>query len=98
MRLSYGLTEKGEFIAFALGRVKHWYTGTEYMIEELWVIPARQRRGVGSAFLARIRNSLRKKGISAIVLQTDRSLPAYDFYCRNGFSEASEQAYLIKEV
>ena len=68
------------------------------MIEELWVIPARQRRGVGSAFLARIRNSLRKKGISAIVLQTDRSLPAYDFYCRNGFSEASEQAYLIKEV
>ena len=38
--LSFGMEENGALVAIALGKVKHWYAGTEYLVEELGVLPA----------------------------------------------------------
>ncbi len=75
--LPFGLFEKNELIAISLGRIKHWCSRTEYCIEEFGVIPAWQGKGIGSEFLSRIQSALREKGICAIILQTERSVPAY---------------------
>ena len=60
--LSFGMEENGALVAIALGRVKHRYAGTEYLVEELGVLPAWQGRGVGSALLAGMRRVLKTKG------------------------------------
>ena len=31
--LSFGMEVNGALVAIALGRVKHWYAGTEYLVE-----------------------------------------------------------------
>ena len=38
-------------IGLSMGHIRHWYEGTEYMIDELCVRADRQGRGVGTAFL-----------------------------------------------
>ena len=86
--LSFGMEENGALVAIALGRVKHWHAGTEYLVEELGVLPAWQGRGVGSALLAGMRRVLKTKGVGTVVLLTDRTLPAYKFYIGKGFFRA----------
>lgn len=66
------------------------------VIEEFGVIPAWQGKGIGSEFLSRIQSALLEKGICAIILQTERSVPAYRFYKKCGFEEQTEQAFFAK--
>ena len=94
--LSFGLFDRNELIAISLGRIKHWCSGTEYCIEEFGVIPPWQGKGIGSEFLSRIQSARCAKGIRAIILQTERSVPAYRFYKKCGFEEQPEQAFFAK--
>ena len=94
--LSFGLFDKNELIAISLGRIKHWCGGTEYCIEEFGVIPPWQGKGIGSEFLSRIQSARCAKGIRAIILQTERSVPAYRFYKKCGFEEQTEKAFFAK--
>ena len=96
--LSYGLYENGGLIALSLGRVKHWYTGTEYCIDEFCVQKAAQGRGIGTYFLKEIEKSIRKDGIIQIYLQTDVDVPAIDFYMKNGFVHLDTTVSLAKEI
>ena len=49
--LSFGVYLDGNLIGMALGRIKSWYEGTEYWIEEFGILPDRQQSGIGSAFI-----------------------------------------------
>ena len=94
--LSFGLYQEGVPVGLALGRVKSWCTGTEYWIDEFGVLPGRQRRGLGSAFLRAIEAELLTQGISQLVLLTGRTVPAYRFYQNNGFEEQAETVLFVK--
>lgn len=88
--LTLGYMDGDELTAAAMGRIKHWYTGTEYCVDEFFVTKKYQSRGVGSAFLKEIRMHLSSNGITHIFLQTDRTVPAYGFYLKNGFEEMED--------
>lgn len=96
--LSFGLFENDNMIGMALGHVKHWYEGTEYWIDEFGVLPEKQRYGIGTAFLAEIEKILENKGIIYIALLTERTVPAYHFYKRNGFDEKEETSFFVKKI
>lgn len=96
--LSLGLYEDGELIGISLGRIKHWWAGTEYRIDEFGILPAKQRRGAGRAFLEKIKGLLSERGIGGIVLLTERTAPAYRFYLENGFCEKEEQVFLAADI
>ena len=49
--LTYGLFENGKLIGVSMGRIKHWYSGTEYYIEELCIQTNKQGNGIGTLFL-----------------------------------------------
>ena len=51
--LSLGLYEDGELIGISLGRIKHWWAGTEYWIDEFGILPAKQRRARAGHFWKR---------------------------------------------
>ena len=96
--LTYGLYDGDALIALSLGRIKHWFTGTEYCIDEFCVRTDRQQNGVGTCFLAEMQTHLQELGMTHIYLQTESDVPAYMFYQKNGFkllfsTEEQEKEY-----
>lgn len=96
--LSLGLYENGELIGVSLGRVKHWYTGTEYWIDDLAILPKAQGRGCGSNFIDLIEEFLKQQGIVGIILFTERDIPAYGLYVKKAFAEKRERVFFEKRL
>lgn len=96
--LALGWFDGERLVAMALGQVKHWYSGTEYLIDELCVDRTAQGRGVGSAFLGAVEAHLLERGICRIFLQTERTVPAYSFYKKRGFDELQDHVSFSKRL
>lgn len=96
--LSLGLHDNGELIGVSLGRIKHWYAGTEYWIDDLAILPKAQGHGCGSAFVDLIETHAISKGIVGIVLFTERDIPAYGLYVKKGFEERKERVFFEKKI
>ena len=94
--LALGLYESGVLTGISLGNVMHWYMGTNYYIIELGIKPECQGRGLGTEFLRMIEEYIHANGISCIFLQTERNMPAYDFYRKNGFDLLDGHVSLTK--
>lgn len=96
--LTFGLYEGEELIALSMGRIKHWYTGTEYCIDELCVRTAKQGRGVGTLFVQEIGRACKELGMTHLFLQTENNVPAYEFYKKQGFSLLEHNVAFAKEL
>ena len=96
--LTYGLFENENLIAVSMGRIKHWYTGTEYCIDEFCVKTDMQGQGIGTLFLSEIETAIKEIGLVQIYLQTDIDVKAFDFYIKNGFVHLQDTVSLAKEV
>ena len=94
--LSLGLYECDELIGLSLGSIMHWYTGTEYYIFEFCIKTEKQGKGAGTAFLKLVEEYVKSKQITHIFLQTERTVPAFEFYRKNGFTELEDHVSLYK--
>ncbi len=96
--LTYGLYEGETLTGVSMGQIKHWYSGTEYCIDEYCIRTEAQGRGLGSLFLAEIEKQIRELGLVQIFLQTEITAPAYRFYRKQGFSELKEHVSFAKQI
>lgn len=96
--LTYGLYDGDEMIGLSMGYIKHWYTGTEYIIDELCIKTDRQGSGAGTFFLEQIEKTIKELGLKQIFLLTDRDMPAYNFYKKNGYVEVSSLVPFAKLI
>ncbi len=96
--LAYGLYESGNLIGVSMGNIKHWFTGTEYYIDEFCIKTERQGHGLGTLFLKEIEKAIRDLGLTRIFLQTESTVPAYRFYLKNGFCELKEHVSFAKQI
>lgn len=96
--LTFGYFDGERMAGLSMGHVKHWYTATEYIIEEFCIARLFQRMGIGSAFMNEIEAYLLKNGIRQIFLQTDRNVPAYAFYMKRGFTELIDHVSFAKRI
>ena len=92
-----GMYENDRLIAVSLGSIMHWCSGTEYYIFEYFVRPDMQGSGIGSDFIKKIEEYVKSIGVTHIFLATDRSMPAYKFYLRNGFDVLRDHVSLVKQ-
>ena len=60
--LSFGVYQDEVLIGIALGRLKSWYEGTEYWIDEFGILPNMQQAGIGSGFMKSIEEKAAEKG------------------------------------
>lgn len=95
--LALGLFENGNMVGLSMGSIKHWYSGTEYYIDEFCIKTEEQGRGLGKEFLGAIETFIIQKGIHHIFLQTERTTPAYSFYKKNGFFELENHVSFVKQ-
>lgn len=96
--LAYGLFEDDELLGIALGNIKHWYTGTEFFVEEFCIKTELQGRGLGTEFLSLLEECLKEKEIKTIFLMTGKEMPAFEFYRKNGFEEIINHVSLKKDI
>ena len=96
--LTYGLYDNEELIGISLGYIKHWYSGTEYIINEFCVKTERQGSGAGTFFIAEIEKAINELGLKQIFLLTDSNVPAYHFYKKNGFEECTTNVAFSKMI
>ncbi len=96
--LAFGAFIDGKLVGMSLGRIINWYEGTEYWIDEFGIHPGMQQAGVGSRFMGEIERQVADRKISYIVLLTERHVPAYNFYRKNGFNENEENVCFIKKI
>lgn len=96
--LALGLFENGNMVGLTMGNIRHWYSGTEYYIDELCIKTEEQGRGLGTQFLEAIEAYIKERGMKHIFLQTERNVPAYNFYKRNGFFELDDHVSLVKQI
>ncbi len=96
--LCFGLYGQGSLLGLSLGRVLHWYSGTEYHIQEFCIKTREQAKGLGGEFLVRMQTLLLQQDIKSIVLATDRTTSAYGFYRKQGFVELADHCFLYKNL
>lgn len=96
--LTFGLLEEDELIGLSMGNIRHWYSGTEYYINEFCINTKIQGRGLGTYFIKCIEEEIKERGVIQIFLQTERSVPAFQFYRKNGFLEMTDQVSLAKRL
>ena len=72
-------------VALSIGFKKPWINGIEYYIDEFCVSYEMQGSGIGSCFIREIEKDIEKKGMNAIILNTEAGYPAQKFYEKNGF-------------
>ncbi len=96
--LTFGLYDDDKLIGISMGYIKHWFTGTEYYINELCIRADKQGSGAGTFFLQKIEKAVKEYGVEHIFLQTGADVPAYAFYKKNGFTELKSQVSFAKEI
>lgn len=96
--LSFGLFEDGNMIGLSMGSVKHWFRGTEYCIDEFCIKTEEQGHGLGTQFLKGIETHIIQKGLKSVFLQTNRNVPAYKFYLKNGYCEMKDHVSFAKDL
>ena len=95
--VAFGLYEGNDLIGASLGYIKHWYSGTEYIIDEFFIVKEKQGKGIGTYFMEEIGDAIKEMGVFTVFLLTERGVPAYDFYIKNGFNEIPETTAFWKE-
>lgn len=80
------------------GDIRHWYNGTEYYIDEFCVCRDKQGLGIGTEFLKAVEQHIITRGMTQIFLQTERTVPAYHFYKKNGFMELEGHVSFAKRI
>lgn len=96
--LTYGIYENQELVGVSMGHIRHWYSGTEYYIDEFFIKKDMQGKGIGTYFINQIQKAIKEIGFVQIFLQTENNVPAYDFYLKNGFRELKEHVSFVKRV
>lgn len=96
--LSLGLFDNDKIIGVTTGRIKHWFTGKQYWIDDLGILSEKQGSGAGTSFISMIEEYLKENGVNKIVLLTERDFPAYRFYAKNGFVDKENRVVYEKEL
>lgn len=78
--LTLGYFSNDEMIDLSMGHIRHWYTETEYYIDEFCICRDKQGLGIGTRFLQDTEQYIIDNNMTQIFLQTERKVPAYYFY------------------
>ena len=77
---------------------KIWWNNSELYIDEMFVLPEKQRGGMGSALLEAAEGYISERRLAGFTLCTNRYAPAPQFYRKNGFTDCGHILFMCKET
>ena len=96
--VGYVAEEDGEIIAGLFAHEKVWWNNSEVFIEEMFVSPDKQRKGIGTALLNKVQEYVKEHSMAGITLSTNKYAPAPKFYEKNGFVNCEHVILMAKVV
>ena len=88
----------GEIFSAPPWRTKTWWEGKEYVLEEFGIVENLRGKRAGAYFMAEVERLAAAEGCAFIVLQTERTAPAYEFYKKAGFTESAGSVMFVKSI
>lgn len=87
--------DEGRAVAMAVGQIEGWTQGNLFLLQEMCVLPDRQRTGIGRRLLDQFLSQLRDiDQVSEVYLLTDRGSDAESFYLGRGFRRGDRKIVL----
>lgn len=77
---------------------KIWWNNSELFVDEMFVLPACQRKGIGTELLKAAETYIKDHLLAGFTLSTNRYSPAPEFYRKNGFVDAEHVLFMGKVV
>ena len=96
--VGFVIESEGEILGGIFAREKIWWNNSEVFVEEMFIRPDRQGKGLGLMLLGEMEAYVREKGLAGITLSTNRYAPAPAFYRKNGFVDCGHVLYMAKEI
>lgn len=78
-------SREGTPIAFALGYLEPWVSGTHFHLKEMCTAPGEQGLGIGTFVLSFLLQTLRERGVDQVFCETRVGVPAEGFFRKAGF-------------
>jgi aminoglycoside 6'-N-acetyltransferase I len=88
----------GEIAGAILAHTKTWWTNDQLYIDELFIAPEMQKKGVGKTLLGHAEQYAVDNNLQTLVLMTHKFMPAMSFYEDNDFLHAQPFVLLFKNV
>jgi ribosomal protein S18 acetylase RimI-like enzyme len=79
------IREGPEIVGFVAGVRTSWCRGDRFHVQEMCVLPTRQRQGLGTRLMRYLLARLAREGVGGLHLLTARDSQAAAFYARLGF-------------
>lgn len=94
----YVLCDDDVVVGAVFAHEKIWWNNSEVFIEEMFIRPEQQRKGLGTLLLNEVENYVKEHHLAGITLSTNKYAPAPRFYKKNGFSDCEHVVFMAKEV
>lgn len=91
------IEEEGKILGAMFAHEKIWWNNSELYVDEMFVLPDKQRKGYGSMLIRAAEEYIREKKLAGLTLCTNRYAPAPNFYRKNGFNDNEAIVFMYKE-
>ena len=96
--VGYVIEENGNVIGALFAHEKIWWNNSELFIDEMFILPQRQRSGYGSMLISAAEEHVKRHKLAGLTLCTNKYAPAPSFYRKNGFSDNECIMFMFKEL
>lgn len=96
--VGFAAESDGHLIGAAFAHEKCWWNNTEVFLDEMFVHPAQQGKGVGRLLMMQLEAHVAAHGLAGITLTTNRFAPAPQFYRHLGFADCEHILFMAKEA
>jgi aminoglycoside 6'-N-acetyltransferase I len=96
--VGFAVYNDGEIAGAILAHTKTWWTNDQLYIDELFIAPEMQKKGVGKTLLGHAEQYALNNNLQTLVLMTHKFMPAMSFYEDNDFLHAQPFVLLFKNV
>jgi aminoglycoside 6'-N-acetyltransferase I len=96
--IGFAIYEDNEITCALFAHTRTWWVSDQLYIDELFVYPGKQRSSYGKMLMEQAMTWAQNNGFPTICLMTNKFMPAFEFYNKNGFAPAEQFVYLYKQT
>jgi len=96
--VGFALYDEDKVAGAVFAHTKTWWTSPQLMIDEFFVSREKQRMGYGKKLLAHCDEYASGQQIGTVVLMTNKYMPSYRFYDKEGYTAAEQYVFMFKQI
>lgn len=96
--VGFVIKENEKIIGALFAHEKIWWNNSELYIDEMFILPEKQRSGYGSTLIKTAEDYVKKHKLAGLTLCTNKYAPAPNFYRKNEFKGNKFIMFMYKEI